>query len=296
MRSSVTPFLRGHVPVPFPAVRVRSTALLAVAVALSSAVAPARAAGPTRTSTVGLVVAGTERTYRLHASASAGRPQPLVVVLHGAGATAQEVERRYHWDPLADREGFAVAYPQGRSRRWDDRGSTDVAFLDAMLDDVAGRLTIDSGRVYVTGISNGGVMTYRAGCALARRVAAIGPVAAWIPDCAPATPVSVVHVHGLDDHVLGFGGGAGYPPVPEGLAAWRRADGCSDTDATQRQGEVTRVRWTACVPGVAVELDTIDTGQHEWPGAIPKPGNDPVSRALDATGTIWRFFRAHSRA
>jgi polyhydroxybutyrate depolymerase len=58
---------------------------------------------------------------------------------------------------------------------------------------------------------------------------------------------------------------------------------------------VTRVRWAACAPGVAVELDTIESGQHEWPGAIPKPGNDPVSRALDATGTIWQFFRAHPR-
>jgi polyhydroxybutyrate depolymerase len=268
---------------------------VAIVVAVLGGVVPAHAAGEHRTSTVGLVVDGAERTYRLHAPPSPVRPLPLVVVLHGAGATAQEVERRYHWDPLADREGFAVAYPQGLARRWDDQGSTDVAFLGAVLDDIAGRLPVDTRRVYVTGISNGGVMTYRAGCALARRVAAIGPVAAWIPDCAPATPVSVVHVHGLDDRVLEFDGGSGYPPVPEGVAAWRRADGCSDAGDTRRVGEVTRVRWAACAPGVAVELDTIASGQHEWPGAIPKPGNDPVSRALDATGTIWRFFRAHPR-
>ena len=56
---------------------------------------------------------------------------PLVVVLHGAGATATEVERRYHWDPLADREHFVVAYPQALQRRWDDSGTRDVEFLRA---------------------------------------------------------------------------------------------------------------------------------------------------------------------
>ena len=221
---------------------------------------------------------------------------PLVVVLHGAGATATEVERRYHWDPLADREHFVVAYPQALQRRWDDSGTRDVEFLRALLDDVARRFPVDAARVFLTGISNGGVMTYRAGCALADRLAAIGPVAAWFPDCLPATPLSVVHIHGLEDEVLGFEGGAGSPPVPDGLAAWRRADACSESPTERRDGEVTDVTWSQCAPGTAVELVTIDHGRHEWPGAIPKAGNDPVSHALDATATIWAFFAAHPRA
>jgi polyhydroxybutyrate depolymerase len=247
------------------------------------------------TAVVHLELPGGARTYRLHRTPTRGGSQPLVVVLHGAGATAHEVERRYHWDALAAREGFVVAYPQGLGRRWDDTGTSDVDFVRAVIADASRRVAVDPDRVFVTGISNGGVMTYRAGCGLAGTVAAIGPVAAWFPACLPATPVSVIHIHGLEDGVLPFDGGGGSPSVPVGLSEWRAADGCTGSAAVMRSGQVTHSVWDACAPGTAVELFTIEHGRHEWPGAVPKPGNDPVSHALDATATIWAFFRAHPR-
>jgi polyhydroxybutyrate depolymerase len=281
---------------------MRARFAVVLAIALCWSFAPLHAATSSRTVVVQLEVDGHRRTYRLHSPSPLQKPKataaklPFVVVLHGAGATGAEVERRYHWDPLADRERFVVAYPQAIDFRWDESGTTDVDFLRALLDDVEHHYPIDASRVFITGISNGGVMTYRAGCALADRLAAIGPVAAWFPDCLPATPVSVVHVHGLEDEVLGFGGGMGYPPVSDGLADWRRADACSDDRTEERAGEVTHVRWAHCAPGTAIELYTIDHGKHEWPGAVPKRGNDPVSHALDATAAIWAFFVAHPRA
>jgi len=249
----------------------------------------------TTTTVVRLALPGGPRSYRLHHPSDRGGPEPLVVVLHGAGATAREVERRYHWDALAAREGFVVAYPQGTGRRWDDAGTRDVEFLRGVIDDASERVEVDPDRVFVTGISNGGVMTYRAGCGLAGTVAAIGPVAAWFPDCLPATPVSVVHVHGLEDAVLSFDGGGGSPSVPDGLAQWRAADGCTGPATTTQSGQVTHSVWAPCSRAIAVELFTIEHGRHEWPGAVPKPGNDPVSHALDATAAIWAFFRAHPR-
>jgi polyhydroxybutyrate depolymerase len=266
---------------------------MAVALAIGVAGVPAGAASDSKTAVIRLELPGGTRTYRLHRTPARGAPQPLVLVLHGAGATAREVERRYRWDPLAAREGFVVAYPQGIGRRWDDRGTRDVDFLRAVIDDASQRVAVDPDRVFVTGISNGGVMTYRAGCGLAGTVAAIGPVAGWFPDCLPVTPVSVVHVHGLEDAVLSYDGGGASPSVPDGLAAWRAADGCTAPPATTHDGQVTHSVWAACAPGTAVELFTIEHGRHEWPGAVPKPGNDPVSRALDATAAIWAFFRAH---
>ncbi len=248
-----------------------------------------------------LVIDGVVRTYRVHTpkTPAPGTRVPLVIVLHGAGATAQEVERRYHWDPLADRDHFIVAYPQALDRRWNDRatasGPDDVGFLTALLDALEAKYPVDPAHVYATGISNGGIMTYRAGCALADRLAAIGPVAAWFPDCLPSTPLSVVHIHGLMDEVLAYDGGLGYPPVDVGLARWRAADGCPDTPATTPGPEVSRSAWAPCAGGTSIELVTLANGRHEWPGAIPKPGNDPVSSALDATRAIWAFFEAHAR-
>lgn len=264
-------------------------------VATTAWTAEARADGVAGTIRVGR----TTRSYRVHTPPELPAHPALVVVLHGAGATAEEIESRYHWDPLADREGFVVAYPQGVNRRWNDAadpgGPDDVGFLRALLDALTRRYAVDTHRIYIAGISNGGLMTYRAGCALSGRLAAIGAVAAWFPPCRPKHPVSVVHVHGLDDGVLLFAGGSGYPSVERGLARWRADDGCPPTAAVVRAGEVTHTAWEPCRQGTAVELYTIDTGRHEWPGADPKPGNDPVSNALDATGALWSFFQAHAR-
>jgi polyhydroxybutyrate depolymerase len=273
---------------------------LAFAVCLPAA-APASARTARAAGSQHLTVDGIVRTYRVHLpnGSVSPSPVPLVVVLHGAGATAREVERRYHWDPRADRAGFVVAYPQAIDRRWNDGASAnapdDVGFLAALLDTLEARYAIDRARVYVTGISNGGIMTYRAACALGDRLAAIGPVAAWFPDCLPAAPVSVIHIHGILDGQLPYLGGSGYPAVEVGLAAWRAVDACPAAPGTTGGAEVTRRAWAPCADGTGVTLVTLAHGRHEWPSAIPKPGNDPVSRALDATRTIWTFFLAHTR-
>jgi polyhydroxybutyrate depolymerase len=273
-----------------------------------AAPATARAAPSPPARSHRLTVDGVVRTYRLHlpkSRSSTSTLVPAVIVLHGAGATGKEVERRYHWDPLADREHFVVAYPQAMDLRWNDSanpsGPDDVGFLRKLVDQLEATRGVDPSRVYVTGISNGGIMTYRAACALGDRLAAIGPVAAWFPACVPAAPISVIHIHGLHDSVLTYDGGLGAPPVEEGLARWRTVDGCPAVAAPPTapsvsiSDEVTWRTWHPCAAGTEVDLVTIATGEHEWPGAVPKPGNDPVSHAIDATGAIWAFFRAHTR-
>jgi polyhydroxybutyrate depolymerase len=99
----------------------------------------------------------------------------------------------------------------------------------------------------------------------------------------------------LLDGQLPYGGGSGYPPVEVGLADWRAVDACPAPPATTDGPEVTLRAWAPCANGTSVTLVTLAHGRHEWPSAIPKPGNDPVSHALDATQTIWTFFRAHAR-
>jgi polyhydroxybutyrate depolymerase len=239
---------------------------------------------------------GVERTYRLHTPPSfkTAERTPLVLVLHGASGNAARVELRYHWDALSDRDGFFVVYPQGVLDQWNaalEPGRVDdVSFLSALIDHLARTLPIDSSRVYVAGMSNGGAMTYRIGCALSNRIAAIAPVEAWNPGCRPVRPVSMVAVHGLADYQVSF------TSAQQSISAWHAYDGCPVDPRTQRTGPVTHSVWAPCAIGTTVELYAVAGSGHEWPGSSPPlAGHDPPSHDLDATRVIWNFFQQHRR-
>jgi polyhydroxybutyrate depolymerase len=239
---------------------------------------------------------GVERSYRLHVPGSLGAPKraPLVFVLHGASGNAARVEVRYHWDALSDRDHFFVVYPQGVLDQWNamlSPGSADdVRFLTALIDHLTRTLRVDPRRVYVAGMSNGGAMTYRLGCALADRLAAIAAVEAWNPGCRAAHPISLVAVHGLADHEVSFA------RAQQSVAGWRADDGCPIDARVAGTGPVTHRVWGPCAVGTAVELYGVAGGGHEWPGASPPlAGHDPPSPYLDATTVIWHFFEQHRR-
>lgn len=260
----------------------------------TSRAAPPDGAAPGTTVVATLTSNDAERSYRLHTPASfdAAQLAPLLVVLHGATGNAGRVELRYHWDSLSDRDGFFVVYPQGVLDQWnaglDPRADDDVNFLSLLIDHLVRTFSVDPDRVYVAGMSNGGAMTYRIGCALADRIAAIAPVEAANPGCRPARPVSMVAVHGLADHQVSF------DSAQRSVAAWRDSDGCPANPQIRRTGRVTHNVWAPCAAGTAVELYAVDGSGHEWPGSSPPlPGHDPPSPDLDATQVIWDFFRQH---
>ncbi len=239
---------------------------------------------------------GVERSYRLHAPASLHTAEraPLVLVLHGATGNAGRVELRYHWDSLSDRDGFFVVYPQGLLDQWnaalDPHGADDVRFLAELVDHIVRTLPVDPRRVYVAGMSNGGAMTYRIGCVLSDRIAAIAPVEAANPGCRPAQPVSMIAVHGLADHEVSFA------TAQQSVSAWHAYDDCPVDARIQRTGPVTHSVWAPCAAGTAVELYGVAGSGHEWPGSSPPlVGHDPPSLNLDATQVIWHFFQQHQR-
>ncbi|MCU1426622.1 MAG: LpqP protein, partial [Actinomycetia bacterium] len=213
-------------------------------------------------------------------------------VLHGASGNAARVELRYHWDPLADRERFFVVYPQGLLDQWNATLAPgrpdDVRYIAELLDRLVLTLPIDRRRVFVAGMSNGGAMTYRLGCALSDRFAAIAPVEAPNPGCRPSRPVSMVAVHGLADHQVSF------DSAQEAVSAWRGFDTCSSGANAEQTGPVTRQLWAACAAGTMIEFYAVANSGHEWPGSSPPlPGHDLPSHDLDATQVIWDFFKQH---
>lgn len=296
-------------------VAARLVALLAVLLTAAGCTAPGSRAAPQAFSpgvTVhALSVGGLDRSYRLYVPAGLPNPAPLVVMLHGGFGSAEQAERSYGWDRLADSAKFVVAYPDGAGRAWNAGGGCcgrpardgvdDVAFVSAAVADIVHNLGVDPDRVYATGISNGGMMSYALACNT-DLFAAIGPDSATQLDaCASPRPTSVLHIHGTADRMIRYDGGAGSgfaqidgPAVPQLNAFWRDVDGCA-APAVTTAGPVT-TSTAPCPDGRTVELITIDGAGHQWPGgAAGRVGADPPSDAVDATTTFWQFFAEHRR-
>lgn len=131
---------------------------------------------------------------------------PLVLVLHGAQGNGNNLAEGWGWDKIADREKFVVATPSSNGSFWNIWGPEDVDFILAVIDTMANRYNIDHNRVYATGWSMGGMMSYWLACRAADKFAAIGPSSGYPHrgegDCTWTNYVPVYHIHGvLDDFV-----------------------------------------------------------------------------------------------
>ena len=263
---------------------------------------------------------GRERGFIVHVPASyrADRPVPLVLALHGGGGSMDVMarDRLYGLVSQSDASGWIVVFPNGHSRfrggkfaTWNagiccggarDSGSDDVGFLRAVVAEVQRRLAIDPQRVFATGMSNGGMMSYRLACEASDVFRAIAAVAGTdgTTTCQPGRPVPVFHIHARDDDRVLFNGGSGsasdthadFVSVPATVDKWARLNTCSGPAKTslQRPGVVCEVR-SGCQGGAEVRLCVTDTGGHSWPGGRKALGGKG-STALDATAEIWDFF------
>jgi polyhydroxybutyrate depolymerase len=181
--------------------------------------------------------------------------------------------------------------------------SPDVEFLTKVLDDVAKAHPIDPKRVYVTGMSNGGMMSYRMAGTLSSRIAAAGIVSGAMFDDQPkpSQPVSMIIFHGTADPTVPFAGGmstdarvagsmdAPFWPVKKAFEYWVKEDGCKGEPRESVEGDVTKRDMESCRDHTAVVEYEIHGGVHTWPGGTRNPSPGPI----DATDLIWSFFKTH---
>jgi len=273
-----------------------------------------------------LEVLGVKRSYVIRAPTVdfSGRRIPLVIVLHGGGGNAENAENMTGFTEKARKEGFVVVYPEGtgmlrnRLLTWNaghccghamKDGVDDVGFINFLIDALAIKYPIDPNRIFVTGMSNGGMMTHRLGIALSSRIAAIAPVVATVfgDEKMPAVPVSALMINGmLDKNVPPAGGepggrgsdawdGTSILPTEKQIEFWAKANGCAD--GPQKDDIGTAMHWQyRCPSGRSVELLLVKDNGHAWPGG--KPGSrrgDKPTTALNATDVIWDFFKAHPK-
>lgn len=261
------------------------------------------------------VYGGLMRTYRLYVPAvyTGANPVPVVLNLHGYTSNGLQQESYGDFRPIADTANFIIAHPDGaidafNNRAWNLLGVSpvdDIGFLSALLDTIIAHYNINLNRLYSTGLSNGGYMSYLLACSMGHRIAAIASVTgAMTADmklaCAPAHPTPVMEIHGTADLVVPYTGGNANLPVDTTILYWVSYnhcnplpvvttlpdvavnDGCTAEHAVYQGGD----------NGSSVELYKIVGGGHTWPGAPLAIG--VTNMDFSASREIWRFFNQYS--
>jgi polyhydroxybutyrate depolymerase len=281
------------------------------------------ATAPAGTTSYSVNVGGVNRTYDLYVPAGLDRtqPAPLLIELHGGGGNASGMERLTGFFGIADKDGFVVAAPNALNKSWSDgrvatdtqSGGDDIAFMNALIDQVSSQVDIDASRVYATGMSNGAIMSGRLACQLSNRIAAIAQVAGTASvdiaaTCAPGRPVPVLEIHGTQDPLVPYGGGTvaamlggrGEVVGVDGWASfWAENDGASE-QPTQTLGDDTTIRtWKGPTPASDVVFYRIEGAGHTWPDGsqyLPKFIIGSTTHTFDASEVIWQFLSAHRLA
>jgi polyhydroxybutyrate depolymerase len=220
----------------------------------SPSASPARSA----TATPNVPTVGGARPVTVHLpSPEPASLAPLIVLLHGYGASASEIEEYFRLGRVAAARGIVLAAPEGTfdsdgRRFWnatdaccdlDGSGIDDVGYLADLIEEIRAVANVDPKRIYLVGHSNGGFMSFRMACERADVVAAIASLAgasvARPDDCRPSEPVAVLQIHGTADDVIRFDGGdlsdliggsgsaRTYPGAHETAARWAAYDGCT---------------------------------------------------------------------
>lgn len=282
-----------------------------------------------------------ERKYLLDVPRSYNNEEeiPLIISLHGGFGDAESSRLQNALHEMGEEENFIVAYPEAVVGPKDSLGNTyqhwnagpredpnkgpqhidDVGFISAMIDEISSNYHIDSKRIYATGLSNGGIMTYRLACQLSDKIAAVAPVSGTLLDieCDTKRSVSIIHFHGRNDEAVPLEGGQvgatkdTWPSVYNIHEDWANNLNCDlDLEMTYSNGEAECNTYSQCNGGTEVTLCVIEDGGHTWPGgnygarvchtnpdgltcSLLKAAIGKISRDISANEEMWKFFQKH---
>ncbi|MEN0062418.1 MAG: PHB depolymerase family esterase [Myxococcota bacterium] len=269
--------------------------------------------------------------YRLHVPPTGAEPRAAILQLHGGGSDGAAIETVTGLSALGDQEGFATLTPEGFAvgkggpQVW-NAGSCcgppallpdHVASMIAMIDDAQTKgACLDADRIFATGHSNGGMMSYRLACEASDRIAAVAisagtlatveesvdpPLVAF--ECTPSRPVPLLHVHGLEDLCVPYDGavasnGQDRLGVEAAVEVFRTAASCPDEPTDETEGVVRTRTWT-CPQDIEIALVTVEELGHPWAGSPiygnPEQCGGTTTDAISTTTEAWAFFERHGR-
>lgn len=256
---------------------------------------------------------GMQRSYILYipGNYTGNNAVPVVLNFHGYGSNALEQMWYGDFRSVADTAGFIVVHPQGTLfngiTHWNVGGWTigstvdDVGFIDALLDSISADYNIESTRVYATGMSNGGFMSFLLASQLSEKIAAIAPVAGSMTpetynNSNPQHPTPILQMHGTTDDVVPYNGDTWTLPIDDVLEYWANYNNCNPIpsvtalpDIDPNDGStIEHIVFDGGDNDVNVEHFMIVGGGHTWPGNIL--GGNGTNNDVDASVEIWKFF------
>jgi len=276
-----------------------------------------------------MIINDVERTYQIHQPVpmpvNLKNGLPLVIVLHGGRSTGEQIARASRFSAKADKNGFIVVYPDGTGKNAERRltwnagdccdvamtdNAEDVLFISSLIDNMVKFQGADPKRVYIAGMSNGGMLAHRLGAELATKVTAIGVVEGgmFASQPIPSVPVSTMIIHGQIDKTVPFEGGetrsslmkpyvkpdTKFLPTQSAYNFWREKNGCAADEDASTKGRITTYTSKVCKNQTVVALQVIKNGAHNWPGsskAVYSEFDDGSSYlGHDATDALWEFF------
>lgn len=257
---------------------------------------------------------GLTREYRLYKPNiyTGATPVPLIINMHGY--TSNNFEQEFYGDfrAISDTANFLIVHPNGTldgqgNRFWNTFGSgeavNDVAFISNLIDTLAASYNIDPQRIYATGMSNGGFMSYTLACELNGRIAAIASVTGSmitpkLNACTLQHPVPVMEIHGTADNTVPYNGSAlsAFVPIPTLVNTWVALNHCNPTPVFSDVPNINtgdgctaeHYVYSGGDAGATVEHYKIIGGGHTWPGSPFVIG--VTNQDFRASQEIWRFF------
>lgn len=257
---------------------------------------------------------GLDRSYILHKPKNFDKNSPLVFMLHGFGSSSMNIMSYSQMNLIADQNGFMVCYPQGSrletgQSHWnanlDMSSVNDIGFLSSLAKLIQKNYDVNPENTFVSGMSNGGFMSYTLACEKPDVFRAIASITGTMSgrdwkNCKPSFNIPIMQISGTEDKTVPWDGTmstaygwGGAPHIVKVVDFWAEKNGCNvdekinfpDLDRSDKS-TVSLVKKKGSPKNNQVWFYTVNGGGHDWPGSW---GNRDVS----ATEEIWKFFNHH---
>tara|TARA_B100000427_G_C15511506_1_gene596413 strand:+ start:222 stop:1145 length:924 start_codon:yes stop_codon:yes gene_type:complete len=264
-----------------------------------------------------------ERSFLIYIPHNLKENPALIVAIHGYTSSAKTLMDYSSINDIADREGFLVVYPQGtkdsRNNNFfnvgyefhSDSNIDDVSFIRKIVTDLKEEYKLDSKRIFATGMSNGGDMSYLLACTSSDIFSAIAPVAGvmmkdTLESCNPKNGIPVFEIHGTKDSISKFYGDmenkdkwGPYYDLPTTIQFWSNKLGLKEKETTLLEDKdtsdgttITFQRYWSKESDKEVWFYIVNEGNHTWPGMkgfFGRTANQDINTAEE----IWSFFKKY---